>query len=106
LSKRAETFAHLHARRYRVIAHFGQQATKPYDDLRQIYNEVIDAANSLVTTYQHRELVANLDDARKKGQISIGWGLRDEDPIPRRLDEIVAAIEAICRQAIQETVKN
>jgi hypothetical protein len=104
LTKKAEFFARLHARRYRVRAVFAKGATAPYDDLSQIHSQIVAAVRLLITTYRHpdRGRGQALDRNRQSWETIMGWGLDEEkDPIPRLLDQIVEAIEHICQPAIR-----
>jgi hypothetical protein len=42
---------------------------------------------------------------RERWETVIWWGAPDDDPIARRLDDAVAAIENTCRPAIQEVIR-
>jgi hypothetical protein len=104
LSKKEEFFARLYARRYRFTTHFGLDAGKSYDDLRQMQNQIDFAVTMLITTYQQRDSVSTLA-IRKAWEASIGWILTENDKISVQLDAIVFAIEKICRPAIEEAAK-
>jgi hypothetical protein len=101
LNNKADFFAQLHARRYRFIAFFGKDAAKPYDNLHKIYVEIIVAVRMLLRTHRDRA-EGTLKNGRKKWQETIWQDEADEDQIPKRLDQIVDAIESTCRRAIQE----
>jgi hypothetical protein len=103
-NNKREFFAQLHARCYRFIAHFRQEAAKPYDDLFRIRSEVISAVQMLIMTYRDRDQ-GSLPGDRRDWQ-AIMWEGRDKaDPIPANLDRIVEEIENTCRPAIQEAAK-
>jgi hypothetical protein len=102
LSKKGEFFARLQARKYRIIAHFGVKAAKPYDDLREILREIRDAVHMLIAT--HKKQTPDRETQYRQWLATI-YGGADEDDILKRLDAIVIAIEETCRPAIQETVK-
>jgi hypothetical protein len=102
LGKKADFFAQLASRKYRFVAHFGQPASKPYDDLNMIYSEIIAAVRMLMITYGQDNSEARIA-RQEKWENAIGWGLGDvADTVPERLNQIVAAIENICRPVIQE----
>jgi hypothetical protein len=101
LSKKGEFFARLQARKYRIIAHFGVKAAKPYDELGEILREIRVAVHMLIAT--HRQM-PDRETQFRQWLTTIYCGA-DGDDIPKRLDAIVTAIEETCRPAIQETVK-
>jgi hypothetical protein len=103
LTKWADFFAQLHARRYRFVAHFGQDSVKLYDELDKIRKEVIEAATMLILTYQQREL-GGVRENRDKWAKTIGYREADKDSVASRLDSLVAAVEAVCRPEIQQSV--
>jgi hypothetical protein len=104
LNNKAEFFAQLHARRYRFIARFGKNAAKPYDDLHKIYAEIAVAVRMLLSTHRHRS-EGTLPKGRRKWEETIWQDWADDDPIPRRIDQIVETIEATCRPVIEELAK-
>jgi hypothetical protein len=104
LNNRSEFFAQLHARRYRFVAYFGRDAAKPYDDLHQIYAEILVAVRMLLNTHRERDL-GFMSDGIQQWKSTIGWGLPDKDKIPARLTGLIEAIEQTCRPVIQEIVQ-
>jgi hypothetical protein len=105
LTKWADFFGNLHARRYRFIARFGEDSTKLYDELDKIRKKVIEAATMLIYTYRQRELGGVRED-RNKWLKTIGYQtVGEEDPIASQLDTLVGAVEALCRPVIQESTK-
>jgi hypothetical protein len=103
LAKRSELFSRLQARKYRFVAHFGVTAAKPYDDLGDILGEIRTAVHMLIATHKFGQ-TPDRENQYRKWFTTISGG-PDEDEIPRRLDTIITAIEAICRPAIQEATK-
>jgi hypothetical protein len=103
LSKENDFFARLQARKYRFIAQFGVEAVKPYDDLKQIPDDIRIAVHMLTVTHKMHK-TPELETKRRKWCMTI-FGGADEDDIPNRLDAIVSAIEETCRPAIQQAVK-
>jgi hypothetical protein len=100
LINKRKFFAQLHARRYRFQALLGQEAVKPYDDLHKVYASVMVAVRMLVMTYRDRQ-EGSLPVNRQEWQGMI-WDVGAEnDPIAMRLNQIVSAIEGICRPVIQ-----
>lgn len=110
LLKRNECFANLHARQYRFLALFGHDSEqiRPFDNPFRIRNEVILAVNMLMTSYKQRRLGDPPVDPklREKWESAIGWREPENDAIALGLDDVVKAIEKICRPAIEETEKS
>ena len=44
-------FSELQASRYRFMAYFGEEAARPFEEIRAIHSEVIDSAHNLIRTY-------------------------------------------------------
>ncbi len=101
----SDLFSKIHASRYRFMALMGKDEAKPFDKLRKIVNEILTAARILsrlwprdyFTTVEHQERHQKLIDDNE----AIFWeGLKDPDPINSRLDDVVAQIEATCRNIL------
>jgi len=101
LNAKSDFFAQLHARRYRFIARFGKKAAQPYDDLHKVYVEIIVAVRMLLSTYRSRA-EGTLPSGFRKWQETIWGGMAEDDLIPKKLDQIVSAIEATCGPVLQE----
>lgn len=105
LHAKSEFFARLSARRYRFVAHFGLEAAKPYDQLREAYNEVIVAVQMLLMTERRQRLDDSAVEEERDWQKTI-WHMSVEgDEIERRVGLAVSSIEATCRPIIQENVR-
>lgn len=118
LQAKNEFFAQLHARQYRFLALFGSGADKSHKALIQVYNEMVIAARGLIRTCRQaykEDRVGPVDEESERRAIArrkrmeqkeaiIWWGAEEEDPILKRLDDVVRDIEALCRPAIQEVV--
>jgi hypothetical protein len=96
------------ARRYRFRAHFGPDIAKPFEDLRRIHDEVINAARVMMvgstlggfgSAAFYEKTHQTLWSPKPKGDEPL-----PEDPISKRLDAAVAQIEQTCRPIIQEGV--
>lgn len=93
LNKKREFFAQFHARRYRFLAIFGQEASKPYDELFRIYTEIVKAVIMLMKTHHphgldyqlHPDVLGSLPDERKKWEATIGGPHAAQDPVEERL---------------------
>ena len=48
LNQASQVFSGLQASRYRFMAYFGEEAAKPFDELRKVHNEVMEAAAQLI----------------------------------------------------------
>jgi hypothetical protein len=103
LHRKVEFFSKLYARRYRFIAVLGRDAARPYDDLFELRNEIVTAVDMLLITHRDRKTDSLASDMQE-WQRAI-WGGRREDPISKKLDSIVAAIEETCRPIIQAVVQ-
>jgi hypothetical protein len=101
LTQASQLFSDLQASRYRFMAHFGEEAARPFAELGAIHNEIITAANRLVRTFD--EAAAPPDPARRDAwEDTIGWRDENGDPLACRLARAVSAIERTCRPLIDE----
>lgn len=95
LHDRHESIANLMSRQYRMQAWFGAEAAAPFDKLHQAITSVRVSAEMLVSCagegFQQSD-----PDTWKQWRRDIWWG-HQPDPIEAKVDEAVAAIEAICR---------
>jgi len=104
LHKKIEFFSQLHARKYRVLALFGQEAVKPYDELFRIREEIVLAVEMLITTHGFPQLGSHLED-RKSWETTIGRRQPGTpDPIDPKLTSVIEAIERVCQPIIQAVV--
>jgi hypothetical protein len=98
LSRENQVFMALQALRPAFEAHFGPSATKPFQEVLEVYAEIQSAAGVLVqvTTTPPNEgggLVALRD--------KLGWGPRPRpDEIDKKIDEAVHEIEVICQPVL------
>lgn len=101
LTQESQLFSELQASRYRFMAFFGEEATKPFADLAAIHGEIVSSAGELVRTFD--ENAAAPDPARRDAwESAIGWGGAELDGLARRLDQAVGEIERTCRPLIDE----
>lgn len=109
LSKEAEFFDQLEARRHRFIAaNFGADADKPYKELKGIRGEIEDAAWNLRVLYltsPERHGGSNSEKIEEWGKIeewekTICKRPGPDDPITKRLDKMVAEIDGICKRGV------
>ena len=101
LTKESQVFSELQASRYRFMAYFGEEAARPFEEIRAIHSEVIDSAHNLIRTYG-QEQRGSAEARRNQWEAAIGWGEGDGDILRRRLDLAVKAIEQTCRPLIEE----
>jgi len=104
LTKESQVFSELQASRYRFMAYFGEEAARPFEEIRAIRSEVIDSAHNLIRTYG-QEPTGSEEARRNQWEAAIGWGEGDGDTLRRRLDLAVKAIEQTCRPLIEERHK-
>jgi hypothetical protein len=101
LARESQLFSELQASRYRFMAYFGEEAAKPFDELRKIHKEVLDAADSLARADQPGDGASPSD--RAAWNAAIGRGAPSgEDELAARLDRTIREIERICRPLIDE----
>ncbi|MCS3743362.1 MULTISPECIES: hypothetical protein [unclassified Rhizobium] len=103
LTKESQVFSELRASRYRFMAYFGEEAARPFDEIRAIHNEIVDAARNLVRT--HGQKPAGREQERDQWEAAIGWGEMEGDALKKRLDLAVKAVEQTCRPLIEERHK-
>ena len=102
LTLESRLFSELQASRYRFMAFFGEEAAKPFDEIRAIHAEVVRSSESLA-----RDEGGTGDEATKNREAwrrSIGWNAASGDPLAVKIERAVHDIEHICRPFIDETV--
>lgn len=100
-----ELFNKLHAMRYRFMAVIGTEQAKPFDDLRDIINEITLAARMLGRLWSRDDFGTKEQIESHRKQVekyeAVFWeGLEEEDPINPRVLAVVSAIEATCKRVI------
>ena len=102
--KRQELFQRIRAARYRFMALFGNDATKPFEELSKVISDMHMAAYSLRDLWASRPSriadAQRLDQDVRKQEAIFYWS--SEDPIGPRVDSIVADVEKTCRAAIMK----
>lgn len=101
LAAESQLFSELQASRYRFMAYFGQEAARPFEEIRAIHTEIIDAASRLSRSPDDKTSASQAADHKRWGE-SLGWGDLDADALGQRLDRAIRAIERICRPLIEE----
>ena len=104
LTRESQVFSELQASRYRFMAYFGEEATRPFEEIRAIHSEIIASAHNLIRTYG-QDPTGPEEAERDQWEAAIGWGEGEGDPLKSRLDLAVKAIEQTCRPLIEERHK-
>jgi hypothetical protein len=100
ITDESELFSQLHANRYRFIAYFGERASSAFEEIRSVHAEVVGAAGELVR--DNAGPTAETELRRETWEGAIGWGEREDDLIPKRIDDAVRQIEEICLPLIKD----
>lgn len=101
LNAKQEFFGALAAKRHRFVALFGMAGLQPYEELFRIRNEINVSVQMLIITHRQREQ-GSLPEDRRKWEATMGWGMPESDKISPRLDQVIDAIEPICKPVIQD----
>jgi hypothetical protein len=104
--KREQLFAQLRATRYRFMAAFGADASKPYDELDAAVREILVAARMLGTHYWQRQgRVAMSENEFKRHLVemqryeAVFWSVGD-DQMAERVHTAVGEVEAITSRTV------
>lgn len=90
----------LRTRRHRFAALFGREATKPWDDIEAVLNE-INASSEAILSMRGQNIPPRDPQAKFiREQRQILARRMDDDPITPRVDAAVKEIETICRPII------
>lgn len=98
LAQESALFSELQASRYRFMAYFGEESTRPFEQMRAIHGEVMSAAQSLIRDPDER--AAGVE--RDRWEDAIGWVDENNDVLAHRLADTLAQIEHVCRPLIAE----
>jgi hypothetical protein len=110
LQRKEELFAKLWAAQYRFIAHFGQDATRHFMEIRIIREEIFEAVRWLLIHSQAHTHERGLKETKEKLRIIFmpekGYKLveQESDPIEERLDRVLTEIEAVCSPIISQSI--
>jgi hypothetical protein len=100
LARRQNFFVQLEVLRYRIVALFGNETAKPFDELFRILTEINTAVGLLLRMRESADYSSSA--VRRSLEATIGWwNDPKEDVIASRLDQIIATVEAIFRPAIE-----
>lgn len=100
-----ELFNKLHAMRYRFMAQMGKQKAKPFDDIRNIVNEITSSARILSRLWPRENFSTDkeweLHSAKVEKYEAIFWeGLEENDPINPKVNLVISEIETTCQDVI------
>ena len=101
LNQASQVFSELQASRYRFMAYFGEEAARPFDDLRKLHSEVVEASARLIRAQGKPVSEGDVTD-QDVWRNTIGWGAHGQDQLADRLERAVRRIERICRPLIEE----
>jgi len=101
-----ELFSKIRAMRYRFMAQFGQEASKPFDELQSIVGKIIASARTLSRLWARDHIPTEERwnkhlDAIEKNEAVFWEGASDEDPINPQLDSVIAEMEKTCSRIIR-----
>jgi hypothetical protein len=104
--KREKLFAEIRSMKYRVMATFGSNAGKPFDELNMIMNEIFSAAEILGSYYWKRQGRVRMSEEEFKKHLeemykyeAVFWFKGDEnDEITPRVQHTIEKLEAIARK--------
>ncbi len=109
LMKRSEFWGRFDASKYRYLALFGLDASKPFDDVRAVRNRIMISCGMLIRTVGQEHMEASQGDLRarrERWEEDIGLGASESDDIRDKVDIAVEQIENVCRPAIFAAVKS
>jgi len=101
-----ELFGRIHASRYRFMAQFGKDEASPFDNLRNVVNEIVLSARQLSRLWAQEHFSTEAQrrqehQTRVDRHEAVFWdSLEDDDPINPRLDDIITSIESTCNTVI------
>ena len=101
-----ELFNKIYASRYRFMAQIGKAESAPFDELREIVNEIISSARVLSRLWARANF--RTDEQWKKHEEktdkheAVFWeGLEDDDPINPKIKNVILKIEKTCGSIIE-----
>ncbi len=100
-----ELFSKLNCLRLAFIAHFGEPAGEPFEEIFQVHQEIITAAKILINTVPSSEgEYQNWAHMNELLWSTLGWGptMQNRVKLQLRIDKAVEAIEAICRPVLAQ----
>ena len=101
-----ELFNKIHAMRYRFMAQIGKTEAEPFDELRNIVNEIILSARMLARLWPRDHFRTDEQWEQHHAEIArheaIFWGGASEDAIVIKVKSAISKIETSCRNIISE----
>ena len=99
LIKHTDLFSRLHSLKYRFIAYFGTDASKPFEGIKSIHDKILIATSTLIRTEPEnpkKGLPESVQKLRERCEEEIGWFL-ENDPLEPLISEAITEIESICK---------
>jgi hypothetical protein len=100
-----ELFNKIHSMRYRFMAQIGKDEAVPFDELREIKNEIFRSAQVLARLWPRNQF--RTDEAREKHldelekHEAIFWdSMNEDDPINGKLEKTICEMESTCKNVI------
>ncbi len=105
-NKHQALFNRLHASRYRFMAQIGKEKSAPFDDIREIINEILASARILARLWARGHFQSDEQKIQHRALLDkyegIFWeGMIDNDPITPRLESAISNMEEICQSVIE-----
>lgn len=104
--KHQEVFNKLHSMRYRFMAEIGKDEAAPFEEIRNIINEILISAKMLANLwaegmwhYKPETQEKHYENIRKHEAI-FWWSSPEKDEINKRVNETISAIEKTCKNII------
>lgn len=102
--KHSELFSKIHAVRYRFLAQFGPEKSKPFDDLNRVINDIVMASRQLGRYWNDRSprTEKQHEEHFKKVQRleAVFWEGGGEDVTRPKVEALVAEMERTCRDTL------
>jgi len=104
--QRQDVFNRLYAIRYRFMAQFGREQSKPFDDLWRVRGRVLVAARSLARSWGQEHVRTEQQEQEYEKRVqrheAVFWeGHEDPDEVAAEVEAAVDAIDSTCRAIIQ-----
>ena len=104
-----ELFSKIHALRYRFMAQIGKDKAKPFEDLRNVINEILTSARMLSILWAKERFRTEEQEQKHWDEVEqfekVFWDHMDaNDPINPKIDAIITEIETTCNSVISGTL--
>ena len=104
-NRHSDLFSKLYSMRYRYMARFGRDSIKPFDDLKDIVNEILSAADMLSYYWTERASRNTVDNKKQLDEIreyeSIIWWKGSKDTMEPKIEKIISDIEMQSRKILE-----